>query len=71
MTLETDRWNRLMYLTQSDGVLLKMIGWEREELIESRFSMLKSRMTLLKILMYNKILMALYELYYVSFSKSA
>ncbi len=60
-----------MYLTQSDGVLLKMVGWEREELIESRFSMLKSRMTLLKILMYNKILMALYELYYVSFSKSA
>lgn len=69
--LEKDRWNRLMYLTQSDGVLLKMVGWEREELIESRFSMLKSRMTLLKILMYNKILMALYELYYVSFSKSA
>ncbi len=33
-----------MYLTQSDGVLLKIIGWECEELIENRFSMLKSGM---------------------------
>jgi len=52
MTLETDRWNRLMYLTQSDGVLLKMIGWEREELIENRSSMLKSGMTSLKVFIF-------------------
>ncbi|MEL4296621.1 hypothetical protein [Acinetobacter ursingii] len=52
MTLETERWNRLMYLTQSDGVLLKMIGWEREELIENRSSMLKSGMTSLKVFIF-------------------
>ena len=52
MTLETDRWNRLMYLTQSDGVLLKMVGWEREELIENRSSMLNSGMTSLKVFIF-------------------
>ncbi|WP_171499551.1 hypothetical protein [Acinetobacter guerrae] len=53
-----------MYLTQSDGVLLKMIGWEREELIENRSSMPKSGMNFLKILM------ALYKVYYVGFRNS-
>lgn len=53
-----------MYLTQSDGVLLKIIGWEREELIKSHASVLYSGMALIKVLI---ILITSYRSYYVNF----